>query len=62
LYDKEINAIKKANRYRQRTVSNEHIIDAASNDYLGLASQQSLLAKAYEKVSKHAFHLSMVTA
>jgi len=56
LYDKEINAIKKANRYRQRTVSNEHIIDAASNDYLGLASQQSLLAKAYEKVSKHAFH------
>jgi 8-amino-7-oxononanoate synthase len=56
LYDKEINAIKKANRYRQRTVSNEHIIDAASNDYLGLASQQSLLAKAYEKISKQAYH------
>ncbi|MGD9553414.1 MAG: aminotransferase class I/II-fold pyridoxal phosphate-dependent enzyme [Arcobacteraceae bacterium] len=56
MYDKEINAIKKANRYRQRTISNEFLIDAASNDYLGLASNRVLFDNAYQRVAKHSFH------
>lgn len=53
MYDKELNAIKKSNRYRQRTIINDALIDAASNDYLGLARNKTLFTNAYEKVLKH---------
>ncbi len=56
MYDKEILAIKKSNRYRQRTVSDNTIIDAASNDYLGLASNRSLFTQAYERVLHHNYY------
>lgn len=56
MYDKELNAIKKSNRYRQRALFDNAIIDAASNDYLGLAHNKTLLANAYENVLKHTYH------
>ncbi len=56
MYDKEMRAIQKANRYRQRTILDSDIIDAASNDYLGLATNKDLLQKAYERVSKISYH------
>lgn len=56
MYDKELNAIKKSNRYRQRTIANDTLIDAASNDYLGLANQKTLFTLAYEKVLQHSYH------
>jgi len=54
LYDKEIDVIKKSNRYRQRVIANASCIDAASNDYLGLSTNKTLFKNAYEKVLKHA--------
>lgn len=56
MYDKELSAIKKSNRYRQRVIINENIVDAASNDYLGLANHKTLFTQAYEKVLQHSSH------
>lgn len=50
LYEKELNAIKKSNLYRQRTIFDEKLVDLASNDYLGLSSNEQLFQNAYEKV------------
>lgn len=50
MYHKELTAIKKSNRYRERKISDESLIDLASNDYLGLASNKVLFQKAYERV------------
>lgn len=55
-YDKELAAIKRFNRERQRRVYDEHLKDFASNDYLGLAHKKELLDRAYEKVRKLSFH------
>jgi len=56
LYSKELNSIKKANRFRQRIIHNDNLIDLASNDYLGLAENKDLLFKAYSKLSKCKTH------
>lgn len=53
MYDKELHAIKKSNRYRQRNITDDTLIDAASNDYLGLARNKTLFSNAYERVLKH---------
>lgn len=50
MYEKELNAIKKSNLYRQRTIFDEKLVDLASNDYLGLSSNEQLFQNAYEKV------------
>lgn len=55
LYDKELTALHKANRYRQRTIQDTSLIDLASNDYLGLANNRILFMNAYEKVLNHAY-------
>jgi len=52
-YEKELSIIKKSNRFRQREISKQNLIDFASNDYLGLASNKKLLKKAYKLVKKH---------
>lgn len=52
MYEKELNAIKKSNLYRQRKIFDENLIDLASNDYLGLASNEILFKNAYENVLK----------
>ena len=54
-YEKELNAIKKSNRFRERKLFDENLIDLASNDYLGLASNKELFTKAYELVLKEQY-------
>jgi 8-amino-7-oxononanoate synthase len=51
-YEKELNAIKKSNRFRQRKIYDKDLIDCASNDYLGLGTNKELYKKAYERVLK----------
>lgn len=51
-YEKELNAIKKSNRLRVRKIYDKSLIDLASNDYLGLASNKTIFKKAYKQVIK----------
>lgn len=55
MYEKELNSIKKANRYRTRKVYDTNLIDLASNDYLGLASQKELFENTYKKLHHENF-------
>lgn len=57
-YEKELNALKRSGRYRERKLFNEDVIDLASNDYLGLAENKELMQKAYEKLSSYNSHAS----
>ena len=52
MYEKELNSIKKSNRFRERKLFDENLIDLASNDYLGLASNKELLQKAFLRIEK----------
>ncbi|MCK5111363.1 MAG: pyridoxal phosphate-dependent aminotransferase family protein [Arcobacteraceae bacterium] len=51
-YEKELKALKKVNRFRKRNLYKDDLIDLASNDYLGLASNKKILKKAYKAVKK----------
>ncbi|WP_198304554.1 aminotransferase class I/II-fold pyridoxal phosphate-dependent enzyme [Arcobacter vandammei] len=53
MYEKELEAIKKANRFRNRVVFDKNLLDLASNDYLGLAQNKKLFEKAYKRVLKN---------
>lgn len=57
-YDKELIAIEKSNRLRERKICDEKLIDLASNDYLGLSANKELFDKACELVSKEQFSSS----
>lgn len=52
MYSKELNSIKKSNRYRTREIFNENLIDLASNDYLGFTQDKKLFENAYKRVLK----------
>ncbi len=56
MYKKSIEALKKVNRYRERIIFDEDIIDLSSNDYLGLAENKKVLKKAYKIVKKCKSH------
>jgi 8-amino-7-oxononanoate synthase len=56
MYKKELNALKKANRFRQRRVWDKNLIDFASNDYLGLANNKKQLKKALKLVNGYPTH------
>lgn len=56
MYDNELKAIKSSNRFRKRELFDDKLIDLASNDYLGLATNKTLFTNAYEKVLKEQFH------
>ena len=56
LYSKELLSIKKSNRFRTRDIFNENLIDLASNDYLGLASNVNIFQNAYERVLKQKYY------
>ncbi|MDA7848082.1 pyridoxal phosphate-dependent aminotransferase family protein [Sulfurospirillum sp.] len=56
MYTKELKAIKKSNRFRQRTLHDESLIDLASNDYLGLSSKPQLLSRAIKRVQMFKNH------
>ena len=55
-YEKELSALKKAGRYRERKIFDTSLVDLASNDYLGLASIEELFDKATKRVKQAQFH------
>lgn len=55
-YENELKALKRSGRYRERHVSDEELLDAASNDYLGLAHLKELHLKACETLNAYTFH------
>ena len=52
-YEKELQALKRANRFREIELFSSDIKDFASNDYLGLASRKKSLKKAYNLLKKY---------
>ena len=50
MYEKELAALKRSGRFRKRRIFDKAIKDFASNDYLGLAHDPTLLDRAYERV------------
>ena len=63
LYAKEIQALKRSGRYRQRYVLDTNLKDFASNDYLGLAHNKelhTLTCKALNENDIHATKASML--
>ncbi|NPA03844.1 MAG: aminotransferase class I/II-fold pyridoxal phosphate-dependent enzyme [Epsilonproteobacteria bacterium] len=50
MYQRELEALKRANRFRKRELFDPNLKDFASNDYLGLTSKKELLTNAYQKV------------
>jgi 8-amino-7-oxononanoate synthase len=53
---KEIAALKRSGRYRERHLFDEKLIDLASNDYLGLAHNARLLDEAIAILSGYSSH------
>jgi len=45
MYKNELSALKKAGRFRERRLFDENLVDLASNDYLGLASNKKQFRK-----------------
>ncbi len=60
MYEKELNALKRANRFRERVIFDKDLKDFASNDYLGFAHKKRFLEKAYKKLKK--FHINAAKA
>lgn len=56
MYEKELKAINKSNRFRERKLYSEDLYDFASNDYLGLAQKKQLLKRAYDRVNMFQTH------
>lgn len=55
-YESELNALKRSGRYRERHIRDASLIDAASNDYLGLAANKELHQKACETLLQYPDH------
>jgi len=53
MYEKELEALKKAGRFRERTLYSDALDDFASNDYLGLAKRKKSFDKAVKMVKKY---------
>lgn len=53
MYQNELNALKKQNRFRERCVYDNNLIDFSSNDYLGLAHNKEQFQKAIELILKY---------
>ena len=53
MYENEINALKKAGRFRERKLFDDALDDLASNDYLGLSHNKKLFKKAVKLVTKY---------
>ena len=48
MYQNELKALKKAERFRQRQIFDENLIDFASNDYLGFSNDKKQFKKAFD--------------
>ncbi len=53
MYQNELKALKKQNRFRERFVYDNNLIDLASNDYLGLAHSKEQFQKAIDITLKY---------
>jgi len=56
MYQNELNALKKAHRFRERQLFDEKLLDFASNDYLGLAHDKKQLKKAIKLLESYDAH------
>lgn len=56
MYENQLKAIHKANRYRKRELFENNLIDLASNDYLGFAEDKEMLDEAYTIVRSYTSH------
>ncbi len=57
-YAKELAALKRSGRYRERRIFEDTVIDMASNDYLGLAHNSGILDAAIKELRSLASHAS----
>ena len=55
-YKRELDALKHAGRFRERECFDENIVDLASNDYLGLAHNSSLLSLTCKELLRYDNH------
>ena len=55
-YEKELLALKRAGRYRERRVFGDDVVDLASNDYLGLAESPELFDAAVRRLEGEKVH------
>ncbi|MGA9045365.1 aminotransferase class I/II-fold pyridoxal phosphate-dependent enzyme [Sulfuricurvum sp.] len=55
-YESELKALMRSGRYRERHIRDDSLLDAASNDYLGLAHNQELHLKACETLTHYGEH------
>ena len=56
MYQNELHALSKANRYRSKTLYPESLADFSSNDYLGFAQKHALFERAVAQVSMYKTH------
>jgi 8-amino-7-oxononanoate synthase len=56
MYQNELNAITKSNRYRSRKLYTDDLADFSSNDYLGFAENKTLFERAVTQVSQYKTH------
>jgi 8-amino-7-oxononanoate synthase len=59
MYKKELEILEKKNRFRKRQIY-EDVLDFASNDYLGLASNKDIMQKTYNSLDSHGAKASML--
>jgi len=53
MYENELKALKKAGRFRERTLFDDRLEDFASNDYLGLSHNKKCFNKAVKMVKEY---------
>ena len=53
MYENELKALKKAGRFRERTLFDDRLDDLASNDYLGLSHHKKQFKKAVKLVNEY---------
>jgi 8-amino-7-oxononanoate synthase len=58
IYKKELDILKKINRFRARKLYQADLIDLASNDFLGLTQNKKLLKKACKRLKKQKYNSS----
>jgi len=56
MYQNELQAITKSNRYRSRKLYSDDLADFSSNDYLGFAQNHTLFERAVAQVSMYQTH------
>ena len=55
-YEKELSALQRSGRYRERRIFDPNVIDLASNDYLGLAENHGLFEHAVARLAREKVH------